>query len=201
MTEAIFGLIGVLIGSVISWFQTYWITKRDENKNAKYLAIRVVCILDKYMEDCTEVVYDDGLSCGQRTADGSLQSQIQRPSPPLFPEDVDWKSIEHELMYKILSFSSDIRQGDKMIDATNIITGPPDYQEFFDERKYQYAKFAIVAFELSFELASIYNIKKKTYNDWDPLKDMQQELNIVSKRRDKRIISDTDFVKRNIPEN
>lgn len=201
MTEAIFGLIGVLIGSVISWFQTYWITKRDENKNAKYLAIRVVCILDKYMEDCTEVVYDDGLSCGQRTADGSLQSQIQRPSPPLFPEDVDWKSIEHELMYKILSFSSDIRQGDKMIDATNIITGPPDYQEFFDERKYQYAKFAIVAFELSFELASIYNIKKKTYNDWDPLKDMQQELKIVSKRRDKRIISDTDFVKRNIPEN
>lgn len=62
MTEAIFGLIGVLVGSGISLFQTHWMEKRANDKNARYLAIRVVCILDKYLEDCAEVVNDDGLS-------------------------------------------------------------------------------------------------------------------------------------------
>ena len=64
MTEAIFGLVGVLFGSGVTWFQTYWIAKRTESKNAKNLAIRVVCILDKFVEDCANAVSDDGLCYG-----------------------------------------------------------------------------------------------------------------------------------------
>lgn len=96
MLEAIFGLIGVFVGSAISWFQTFWNNKQAAAKNARYLAIRVVCILDKFLEDCIEVVKDDGLSYGQRSAEGELRPQVNTPTPPVFPEDVDWKSIDHE---------------------------------------------------------------------------------------------------------
>ncbi|PWN58083.1 hypothetical protein [Chryseobacterium viscerum] len=50
MTEAIFGLVGVLVGSGISWFQSYWTTNKEAEKNARYLAFRVFCILlsEKY---------------------------------------------------------------------------------------------------------------------------------------------------------
>ncbi|WP_431609222.1 hypothetical protein [Chryseobacterium sp. 'Rf worker isolate 10'] len=83
MTEAVFGLVGVLLGSGISWFQSYWSNRRETKKNARYLAIRLVCIFDKYLDDCTAVVYDNGLSEGQRTADGCLTPQVKTLLPQL----------------------------------------------------------------------------------------------------------------------
>lgn len=181
--EAICGLIGVLLGSGIPWFQSYWLNKRETDKSAKYLAIRIVCILDKYLDDCTEVVKDDGLSYGQRTPDGCLAPQIKVPAPPVYPDDVDWKSIDHELMYKLLSLPSEIADGDRMISFAWDITGPPDFEDWFDERKFQYSQFGLMAYKLSNDLSNKYGIKKKTYSDWDPVSDLKRELEVVVKRR------------------
>lgn len=176
MTEAIFGLIGVIIGSSISWFQSYWSNRRETNKNARYLAIRIVCILDKYLEECVAVVKDNGLSYGQRTQEGLLKSQVKSPGPPIYPEDVDWKSINHELMFQILSFPSEVELGERMIIATLEITGPPDFEEWFLERRFYYSQFGLKAYKLADDLSKRYRIKKITYNDWDPVQDLKQEL-------------------------
>ncbi|WP_433780458.1 hypothetical protein [Flavobacterium anhuiense] len=194
MTEAIFGLIGVVIGSFITWCQSYYMNRQLEIKNAKYLAIRVVCILDKFMDDCADVVNDDGLCMGQKNEQGCLEAQVSHPSAPLFPDDVDWKSIDHELMYKILSFSSDIASANKIIDSTWEFTGPPDFEEWFEERKFHYAKFGLHAYELADELCERYEIKKKTYNDWDPKAELKRELKLVNEKREKRILRQQSFV-------
>lgn len=187
MTEAIFGLLGVLIGSALTWLQTYWTNKRSEVKSARYLAIRIVCILDKYVEDCTDVVKDDGLSCGQRDSAGCLQPQVKSPGPPVFPDDVDWKSIDQDLMYKLLSMPSEVEEGDRMIKLTDNIADPPDFEDWFDERRFYYSQFGLMAYQLSDELAKKYGIKKKAYNDWNPVTDLQHELEMVNARRQKRI--------------
>lgn len=195
MTEAIFGLIGVFVGSAISWFQTYYTTKQTELKNAKYLAIRIVCILDKYMEDCVDVVKDDGLSYGQRAHDGFLKAQVKRPEPPVFPEDIDWKSIDQDLMYKILSFPSDIISANKIIDFTWTISSAPDFEDWFEERSFHYAQFGLYAYDLVKELSSKYNIKMKTYNDWNPVADLSQDLKLIVEKRQRRIQRHENFVK------
>lgn len=33
--EAIFGLVGMLLGPGISWFQSYWISKQETDKRAR----------------------------------------------------------------------------------------------------------------------------------------------------------------------
>lgn len=196
MTEAIFGLMGVLLGSGISWFQSYWSTKKETNKSARYLAIRLVCILDKYVEDCTEVVKDDGLSCGQRTPDGSLAPQVETPTPPAYPDDIDWKSIDHELMYRLLSLPSEVENGNRMIKATLEIAGPPDFEEWFVERKFYYCQFGLTAYQLSDDLSSKYGIKKKTYHSWDHAAELKKELEIVAGVRQLKIEEHKRFVKR-----
>lgn len=196
MTEGFFGLIGVFVGALITWFQSYYTNRQIESKNAKYLAIRVVCILDKFTEDCADVVKDDGLNFGQRTADGCLQPQIMIPEIPVFPDDIDWKSIDHELMYKILSFPSEIAAGNKIIDFTRNIAGPPDYEDWFDERRFHYASFGLHAEKLASELCREYNIKKKKYNDWDPKDDLARELDAAIQRRQKRLASYQTFIKK-----
>jgi len=187
MTEAIFGLLGVLLGSAISWFQTYRTNKSSEEKNAKYLAIRMVCILDKFLEDCASVVTDDGLSYGQRNSEGCLEPQVKAPGPPVYPGDVDWRSIDHELMYKLLSFPSEIEAGDRMVKHSADIATPPDYEEWFEERKYHYAQFGLQALKLSKELCKKYRIKEKTYNDWNPSSELQHQLQHVLAKRQKRL--------------
>lgn len=187
MTEAIFGLVGVLLGSGISWFQSYWSNKKETNKSARYLAIRLVCIFDKYLDDCADVVNDNGLADGQRRSDGCLEAQVQTPAPPAYPDDIDWKSIDHELMYRILSFPSEVEDGNRMIKAAGEIAVPPDYEEWFDERKFYYCQFGLTAYQLSDNLCKKYGIKKKVYNDWNPVEDLKRKLEAVTKVRQLRI--------------
>lgn len=181
--EAIFGFLGVIIGATISWFQSYWTNKRESDKSAKYLAIRLVCILDKYLYDCIKIVKDDGLSYGQRNKEGCLEPQVKQPGPPIYPDDIDWKSIEPDLMYGLLSFPSEVADGERLISFAWDITGPPDFEEWFDERKFQYSQFGLIASKLSNDLSSKYGIKKKVYNNWDPVADLKTELETVSQRR------------------
>jgi hypothetical protein len=194
MTEAIFGLIGVIVGSAISWLQMYLAEKRAIRKNARYLAIRVICVLDKYLEDCADVVRDDGLCYGQRTKEGYLEPQVKVPGPPVLPSDVDWRSIDHELMYKILSLPSDVEAAERIISAANNIAMPPDFEEWFDERAFWYAKFGLAAYKLSKRLSDKYGIKMKTYSEWNPVEELEFRFDATQKRREKRMKSHSNFI-------
>lgn len=152
MTEAIFRLIGALVGSGISWFKSQWPTKKVTEKNARYLAISMVCILNKYMEYCANLFKDDGLSEGQRSAEGCLSAEVKIPAVPSYPDEIDWKSIDPDLMFALLSFATEIEDENRMIDATEIISMAPDYQDWVDERKLHYCNFGLMAHKLSKEL-------------------------------------------------
>ncbi|QQG36712.1 MAG: hypothetical protein HYS17_02755 [Micavibrio aeruginosavorus] len=196
MMEAIFGLVGVLIGSGITWFQTVWVGKQEMNRSARYLAIRIVCILDKYVEDCAAVVRDDGLNYGLRTPEGHLEPQVKSPGPPVYPDDVDWKSIDHEMMYKILSFPADVEGAEKIIRAARVVAKPPNFEDWFDERAFWYAQFGLAAYALAEDLSKKYSIQKKTYKDWNPVLELKTELEALQKRRAERFEVHKQFVNR-----
>lgn len=59
------------------------------------------------------MVKDDGLYNGQRTNDGCFNPQIKTPSVPVYPNDVDWKSID-DLMFQLLWFPSQIVMGTRI---------------------------------------------------------------------------------------
>ena|SRR5438105_541963 len=86
VSQAFFGLTGVVVGALLTLLRDVWSDRRTRKRHARYLAIRVVCILDKYIENCAEVVLDDGLQEGQRDEQGCLQSQVRPPAPPSFPK-------------------------------------------------------------------------------------------------------------------
>ena len=86
-------------------------------------------------------------------------------------------------MFQILSFPSEVEQGDRIINATWEITGPPDFEEWFIERKFHYSQFGLIAYKLSNDLSIKYGIKKKIYNDWDPVADFKKELQLTTLKR------------------
>ena len=114
LISAASGLVGVVVGAALPWLRDAWNNKR----NARYLAIRVVCVLDDFLDQCTDIVGDDGLSLEQRNADGELRPQVSQPTGLLLPNDVDWRSIDHELMYSILALPSRIQNDNRFHPTT-----------------------------------------------------------------------------------
>lgn len=84
--DGLSGLIGVVVGSVLSGFRDAWSDRKTRDRHARYLAIRVVCALDGYVEACTEVIADDGLCEGRgqmnKTASNRKCDFLPRQSSP-----------------------------------------------------------------------------------------------------------------------
>lgn len=180
--EAILTAMGALIALGGTWF----FNSRDTEKAARYLAIRLVCVFDTYIEDCVSFVTDDGLSYGSRNQDGYLEPQVASPGQPEYPDDVDWKSISHELMYEILSFPSDVEAADKAIGFAWDDLSPPDYDQGFEEQSFHYAQIGLKAYDLAQKLRGKYQIPEKDYTDWNPVLVLKKELEKIKKRQNQR---------------
>jgi len=175
-----------VLGASIALGGTWLFRSGETEKSARYLAIRLVCLFDKYIEDCVSVVRDDGLCYGSRTKDGCLQPQVRSPGQPQYPDDIDWKSINHDLMYELLSFPSEVEAGDSSISFSWDISSPPDFDEFFEDRAFQYSQFGLKAYELAQKLRKKYGIPEKDYTDWNPVSVLQEELEKIEKRNAQR---------------
>ena len=184
MTEALFGLLGVLIGAIIPWVREAWVERRRRTNRARYLAIRVVCTLDRFVETCVEIVQDDGLAFGQRDQDGCLRPQVSLPDRLEYPDDVDWQSIRHELMYDLLSLPEWVVRSNRTIQfIANEIAAPPDYDEAFEAQHEEYATLGIQAFELAATLRRTYGLPERTKDGWDPLTYLKQEKRKIGDQR------------------
>lgn len=172
MSEALFGFLGVILGTLIPWIRESLRERELRKKHGEYLAIKVVCILDEYVQKCCQVVGDDGTSKGQaarRDENGQdlYIPQIPLPDPPIYPNDVDWKSISGGMMYRLLALKSE------GLDINNYIQYdcdqfPPFYDDLFEARKKGYSELGLTALALVEELRNIYMIPKKENEYWDP---------------------------------
>lgn len=186
MTQAIFGLIGVIIGGLLTLARDTWSEARTRRRHARYLAIRVVIALDRYVESCAAVATDDGLSQGQRNQQGYLEPQVSLPPAPTFPPDLDWKSIDHELTYRLLSLPNDADAANRMIGFSWENAFPPDFEEAFEERQYQYAKLGLATFKLTQELRQTYDIGAPQPGAWNPVEHLTKAKDDVEEWRRER---------------
>ncbi|MGB0921378.1 MAG: hypothetical protein ACPG1C_08665 [Alphaproteobacteria bacterium] len=171
MTEALFGFIGVIVGSLIPWFKDTLENRRSRKEFATYLAVRVICLLDEFAENCVDVVQDDGTAEGRpaRTTESGecyCVPQVPLPIVPNFPEDLDWRSIETGLMYRILSLPDAVRRCDRYISASSEHAYPPDYEEVFEARQLGYAQLGLEALEIAGCLRTSYGLPKEVGNQW-----------------------------------
>lgn len=183
MINAVIGFIGVIVGFLLTFLKD-WLKERSGRKNrARYLAIRVVCNLDEFLQQCIDVAYDDGLYRGDYNADGNREAQISQPDDFSLPEDVDWHSIDHTLMYRILSLSNRVTASNRIIESAEDNSFPPDWDEAFEERQYQYSCLGLDVADLAKTLRLTYGIPEQKFRDWDPLQKLRDTKALVEGRR------------------
>ena len=189
MSEAVAALVGAIVGSGIVVVREWLSGKVDSRKRAKYLAVRVVITLDRFVDQCAVVSLDDGYLEGNRE---EATATTDAPSPISFPEDVDWRSIDHKLAYDLLSLDNKLHDARQAINAAADFASPPDYDLYFETRRYQYALLGLEAAGLARKLRDTHDLPRRTFGEWNPesrLEEARKEIE-AERERDKALSSD-----------
>ena len=191
MDKAIIGLIGVFLGAALSITRELWLDYRSQKKKAEYLAILVACILDRYVDGCVSVVSDNGLT----NQDGITVTQVTTPDLDLNSIDVDWQSLPSDLMYEILSFPNLIEEANhKISSVAEYVASPPDFEEVYEERHYEYAILGIKAAQLAEKFRQTYSLPIRDFNSWNPIEYMKQKKAEISSIRLERERAHASFI-------
>lgn len=180
MESAIFGLIGVALGGLLPLAREWWFQRRQEAKDAGFLVILVARQLDLYVSNCASVVADDG----EPNMGNYYQPTTSTPAFKLELLEVEWKSLPVGLMYEIFDFRFWAEQAEKKSSNAFEHASPPDFEEGFEERQYQYAILGIRAHELANRLRAHIGLPPRQYvGNWDPIYFMQGEKSKIEKLR------------------
>jgi hypothetical protein len=173
---ALIGILGVIIGAGLTAWREWWMDKRRSDSDAKYLAIRVICLLDTFIQGCCDVVEDDGTSFGQVPPDGP-EPQVDTPKLNFDSLQVNWNGIPTNLMHKILSLPNKIDFVNYLIHSTWEHQG---MEEVIDDRQNEYTKLGLEAFDIVKSLCKKYDIKEELFEERKYRIDRLREFRINS---------------------
>jgi hypothetical protein len=155
------------------WFRDRLAKKRE----GKYLAVRVVCLLDVFVEECASTAINRGVD------EYGNGSHVDSPEPPAYPGDVNWKSIDDKMMYDLLSLPARTRRASNFVDAC--ARDADDEDVYYHLRAETYSTLGLQAYEVCRDVRKKYSLPPAEFREWDPIARMEDELKQVAERRRK----------------
>ena len=183
--SGVFGLDGVIIGAGLTTLKDVYLQARKDRKALEYLAVQVSFALDDYVRGALEVVCDDGLDDGQRDDRGCLHPIAEYPELRPQALEVDWTSLPADMMHEV--FDLPIRTKDA-IGAIGQVgehgVGPPDYEDYFEERVIQFASLGLQASDLADRIRSLAVLPgRRSMAGWNPVDELKTRSSIAKDRR------------------
>ncbi len=175
--------VGAFLGFILSIAKDLLTQYRERKKEKEYLAIHVSFLLERFVEGCVNVTFDDGLSYGQPDQDGCRSVQVKTPNLNLQSLDVNWKALPKEIMYKIFDLPNEIYStNQKISNAAEYSAFPPDYEDVFEERQYGYSKLGILALDHILELRKISGIPARPISEYDSRTTLVEKRDKIKQR-------------------
>ncbi|WP_166269256.1 hypothetical protein [Marinobacter caseinilyticus] len=161
--------------------------RRGKNeKDLQYLCAHLVVSLERYVDSCAAVVGDDGLCCGQPDKDGYHVAQVDQPKLGVDPYNQELKLLPTPIMHALVQFPRDIEIANAKIDGASEHATPPEYEEAFEERQYQYAKLGLEAQELASELRTLAAMSPREFGEWSIIEYIKGQMAGIEEYRIRR---------------
>jgi hypothetical protein len=174
LISAITTLTALFVGTIgWPWFRD----RLAKNREAKYLAVRVVCLLDVFIEECASTAINRGVD------EYGNGSHVDPPEPPAYPGHVNWKSIDDKMMYDLLSLPARTRQASNFVDAC--ARDVDDEDVYYHIRAETYSTLGLRAYALCKEIREKYSLPPAEFRDWNPIARMEDEIQQAAERRRK----------------
>lgn len=144
--SGVIGIIGVLVGSLITVIQAALSSWSKRRKDSAYLAILVVAHLDRFAMGCLHVALDDGTEYGRPSGQHGEEYSPTATAPEFKPLDigVDWKVLPCDLMYSILEIPEKRERIENRLAGIEAYDNDyPDHTEWFWSRQRDYAQLGL----------------------------------------------------------
>lgn len=199
MNEAVSGLIGVILGGLLTASKDIVTFFFQRTEIGRFHAVGIIAVLDAYADKCVSVVSDDGTDQGRpagRTPDGEeyCEPQVILPDAPDYPPDTDWRSIKFDLMYRAMALQNTARDTNRYIQSCSEHASPPGYDELFNARQEGYARLGLEAVQLASALRKGHRLQEPYKPFWDcgfNITDFFQKK--VSEFDKKRVIDEEEY--------
>lgn len=180
--SAISGFAGVVVGAGLTYLKEAQIQKVKTKKERDYLAILVASELDRFVAGCAEVVSDDGVP-------DQYGYYAPRVTPPKFEPHlltVEWKALPSRLMYDVLRLPFRAEQASGYISSVGEHDDPPDFNEYFQIRQYEYARLGVAAATFAETLRNEIGIQDEPFLEWNPVSFMRERIERIERARSER---------------
>lgn len=182
------GLLGVALGAFLTYWREHLTQRKKDKKDLSYLAALVSAQLDRFVSGCCAVVGDEGLDRGNRDEHGYRRPQVAVPTFDPLSLNVEWRSLPSALMFDILDmpYRIDVVNGGTS-DTLEYAAEPPDFELFFEQRQYEYAKLGLHAADMAKRLRKLAGYPERQQSEWDPLAYMLKEMGKIEDVRKARL--------------
>lgn len=170
---------GTIAGFALAWAKDWLVGRESRKRQAHYLAARIVCILERYLTHCGDVVHDNG----EYDPQGNRHETVRHEPLEPYPDDVDWRSIAPDLMYRILMLPQEIWIARRSISSWAQDAFPPDWDEYYEERKFQYGRVGLYTFNLLNDIRNKYDLPRQHYRHWNPQETFQSAMAKIEELR------------------
>lgn len=155
--SAISGLAGVVVGSFIPIVREWFM----DRKRRAYAAIRVVCVLDKFVEDCAKAVGQEGQD--------DLLPVSPWPTGLDYPADLDWRLLDGKLIYRLLALPNRAAAAANAVSFVSEVASTEHDPQHLTTVNERYVPLGISAAGLARELRCLYGLPEGERADWNPL--------------------------------
>lgn len=167
---ASFGVLGVVVGASMTYWRERKFQALKDAKDAAHLVAHVAGALEHFSAGCEAVAFDDG-------SYGDTDYRSTQTTTPVFEPDklqVEWRALPPDLMFQILDLPYRIQEAKRIIEgASEHAAMPPDFEEFFEQRQYQYAVLGADAGRLAARLRQYAGVPARAENPhWNSIEQM-----------------------------
>ncbi|KAB7738427.1 hypothetical protein F2P47_17235 [Parvibaculum sedimenti] len=184
-SQSFWALIGVVVGAFLTTGKDFLFDWRAQTRSRTYAAIRLVCVFDVYAEECANVAADEGEYTRDEQGQEVCEISIQNPTLSAFADDIDWKSLDPKLIYRVLNFPIEVAQAERAIRFVySEIAFSPDYEEGFEERQLRYAELGLAAHDIAEALRRKYALPRVESTEWNPVERLIEVKARIEKARE-----------------
>lgn len=165
--EALIGLVGVVIGSAITQFSTWYLHRKGNETKVRFLAIRAIVALEAFATDCAFK-----LTNTVRDVESEGQVYFEQPDDIHLPDDGDWSYIDPDVAFEILELPHRVQAARQGIEFIIDVTG--DTYEGRKLRNKEFSKIALSAFQAAAKLRNQLSLEARNDEDWSLESDLRE---------------------------
>ncbi len=183
MTGLTTALVAGVVLFLLNWLREYLTAQWKWHSDAEVLAFSLATQLDRLISECTDVA-NDPLTHDPET--GYTEATVGSPSL-IFAETLPWAVFDKRLQYRIRSLPNKI---DAAIRSCSNIgeygDGPPDFDDYFEERQLRFSWIGLEASLLTEELAAKFGVEMLDRGEWKPEENFKSTVSKIDERRKAR---------------